>query len=133
MLKNILLASLRHLARNRLYSAISVFGLAVGLWIALLAALVIDSELSHEHFIRGHQDVYLAVHEMTPSGRPTSYMTLSNVRVAGLLKLRFKEVSAATRLADETLAIPSGLLSADFRSPTCTGSDSTSKTFASAQ
>jgi putative ABC transport system permease protein len=115
MLKNVLLASLRHLARNRLYSAISVFGLAVGLWIALLAALVIDSELGHEHFIRGHQDVYLAVHELTPSGRPTSYMTLSNVRVAGLLKLRFEEVSATTRLADETLAIRHGTVEANER------------------
>jgi len=113
MFKNFVTAALRHLVRNRLYSAISVFGLAVGLWMALLAALVIESELSHEHFIAGYPYVYFAVHELTPQGRPTNYMTLSNTRVAALLKLRFPEVVAATRLADETLALRHGTVEAN--------------------
>jgi putative ABC transport system permease protein len=113
MLQNFVIAALRHLVRNRLYSAISVFGLAVGLWMALLAALVIESELSHEHFIPGYENVYFAVHELTPQGRPTNYMTLSNSRVAALMKVRFGEVVAATRLADETLTLRHGTVEAN--------------------
>ena len=110
MLQNFLAAALRHLAHNRLYAVISVLGLAVGLWMALLAALVIEGELSHEHFIPGHQDIYFAVHELTPQGRPTNYMPLTNNRVAALLKLRFGEVAATTRLAEETLPIRHGTI-----------------------
>jgi putative ABC transport system permease protein len=108
MFKNVASACLRHLARNRFYSAISVFGLAVGLWIALLSALVIESEITRDHFIGGYADAYLVVHELTPSARPTSYMTLSNSRVAALLKAHHAEVAATTRLAEETLALRHG-------------------------
>ncbi len=52
--RNCLAAALRHLARNKLYTAISVLGLSVGLCTALLAALVIRNELGHDHFISGY-------------------------------------------------------------------------------
>jgi hypothetical protein len=46
MVANLLSAALRNLARNRLYGAISVMGLAIGVWLALIAALEIHSQLT---------------------------------------------------------------------------------------
>jgi putative ABC transport system permease protein len=87
MFDNYLAAALRHLARNRLYSAISIFGLAVGLCAALMAALVIDSELRYDHFLPGYEHTYLAVSVGTPPGHAPLYYRDSNSRLAALLQL----------------------------------------------
>jgi putative ABC transport system permease protein len=58
MFRNCLAAALRHLSRNRLYTAISVFGLSVGLWGALLTALIIRSQYTQNHFIPGYARIY---------------------------------------------------------------------------
>ena len=73
MLRNYLATALRHLARNRLYSAISIIGLAVGLCGALMAALVIESELRYDTFLPDHEQTYLAVTVGTP--RVTRHFT----------------------------------------------------------
>ena len=113
MVRNVLSSTLRHLARNRLYGAISVVGLAVGVWLALVAALIIHNQLSYDHFIPGYRNVYFAVHVLTPRGRPPNYMELSNSRVAGLLKLRFGEVQDATRLLPDTVTLRHGQIEAN--------------------
>ena len=61
LFRNCLAAALRHLARNKLYTAISVLGLAVGLCSALLAALVVHNRLSQDHFMRDYERVYVGV------------------------------------------------------------------------
>jgi putative ABC transport system permease protein len=98
MFRNCLAAALRHLARNRLYSTISVLGLSVGLSTALLAALVIHNELSHDHFIPGYDRIYMAVTGITPPGEATIYKDSTNAFVGKQLVLKFKEFQAMTRL-----------------------------------
>ena len=74
MFRNCLAAALRHLARNKLYAAISVLGLSVGLCTALLAALVIHNQLSHDHFIPGYDRIYMGMTVITPRGmRPSTW------------------------------------------------------------
>jgi putative ABC transport system permease protein len=102
MFRNCLAAALRHLARNKLYTAISVLGLSVGLCTALLAALVIRNELSHDHFIPGYDCIYMAVTAITPPGEATIYKDSTNGFVGKQLALRFSEIQAMTRLRDGT-------------------------------
>jgi putative ABC transport system permease protein len=98
MFRNCLAAALRHLARNKLYTAISVLGLSMGLCTALLAALVVHNELSHDHFIPGYDRIYMAVTAITPPGQATIYKDSTNSFVGAQLALRFSEIQAMTRL-----------------------------------
>lgn len=74
MLRNVLAAALRHLARSRLYTAVSVLGLAVGLCVVLLVALVIRNQYSHDHDVPGYERTYAVLMAMTRGDRPTEYM-----------------------------------------------------------
>ncbi len=56
---NYLAAGLRNLLRNRVHAAINLVGLSVGFAAALIIALYVRSELSHDRFFPGHRDVYL--------------------------------------------------------------------------
>ncbi len=96
--RNCLAAALRHLARNKLYTAISVLGLSIGLCTALLAALVVHNELSHDHFIAGYDRIYMVVTAITPPGQATIYKGSTNSFVGAQLALRFNEIQSMTRL-----------------------------------
>ena len=98
MFRNCLAAALRHLARNKLYTAISVLGLSVGLCTALLAALVIRDELSHDHFISGYDGVYMVVTAITPPGEAALYKEGTNGFAGSQLALRFSAIQAMTRM-----------------------------------
>ena len=99
MFRNCLAAALRHIGRNKLYTAISVFGLAVGLWAALLAALLLHNQFSFDHFIPGYDRIYMAMSWVTPPGHATIYMSSTNSFVGPELKLAFSEIDAVTRLS----------------------------------
>jgi putative ABC transport system permease protein len=58
MWKNYLVSALGNLRRNRLYAAINIVGLALGVAAALLIALFVRDELNYDRF-QGHRDVYL--------------------------------------------------------------------------
>jgi len=58
MLRNYLAAALRNLARNRLYAAINILGLAVAFSAVILIALYVRHERSYDRFLPGHSDVY---------------------------------------------------------------------------
>ena len=60
MLRHFLITTLRILAANRLQSAIAIFGLALGLAAAILDGLVVANQLSFDHFIPGHENLYFA-------------------------------------------------------------------------
>src|ERR1700733_5946073 len=98
MFRNCLAAALRHLARNKLYTGISVLGLSVGLCTALLAALVVRDELSHDHFIPGYDRIYVVVTAITPPGEAPLYKDSTNGFVGKQLALRFSQIQAMTRM-----------------------------------
>jgi putative ABC transport system permease protein len=105
MFRNCLAAALRHLARNKLYTAISVLGLSIGLCTALLAALVVHNQLSQDHFIAGYERIYTAVTAITPPGHATVYIPSTGSYVGPQLALRFSEIQAVTRLVAEPATV----------------------------
>jgi putative ABC transport system permease protein len=60
MLRHFLVTTLRTLGANRLQSAIAIFGLALGLAAAILDGLVVANQMSFDHFIPGHENLYVA-------------------------------------------------------------------------
>jgi putative ABC transport system permease protein len=98
MLRSALAAAMRHLGRNRLYAALGVAGLALGLAAALLAALMLRDQLGRDHFIPGHARIYMAMTSVTPPGSVTQHMNSTNSFVAPYLKRKFNQVQAVTRL-----------------------------------
>jgi putative ABC transport system permease protein len=59
MLRNYFAAALRNFSRNYLYAGISIAGLALGFAAAVLIALFVRDELTHDQFWPGFADVYL--------------------------------------------------------------------------
>jgi len=69
MLKNVLLTSLRNLARNKLYTLINLLGLATGIACFVLIGLYVDHERSFDRFVPRAEHVYRVVGEIdTGSG-----------------------------------------------------------------
>jgi len=92
MLRNMLAAALRHLARGRLYTMISVLGLAVGLCVALLVTLVIRNQYSYDHDVPGYERTYATSEpRMIELARP-------------LLRL-FAQVQAVARVIEQPLRL----------------------------
>ena len=103
--RNCLAAALRHLAQNKLYTAIGVMGLAVGLSAALLAALVVHDRLSQDHFIPGYDRIYMVVTAITPPGSPTMNFPRAAAFLGPELALKFSEIQAVTRLVPGTVTV----------------------------
>ena len=113
MIRNYLMASLRNLARNKLHSAISLFGLAMGLCGAALAGLLLHSELSYDRFMPGYERVYLGEWTMAPAGHPVGYKILSPNWLASQMRLRFGEIQAITRIAEQVVSVRRGEIQAN--------------------
>ena len=58
MFRNYLVTALRNLARNRLYAAISILGLAVAFTAAILIGQFVRNEFSYDRWIPGYEQVY---------------------------------------------------------------------------
>lgn len=61
MLFNYIVSALRSLARNWLYSTISIFGLAASFAGAILIFQFVRNEFSYDRWIPGHEDVYKVI------------------------------------------------------------------------
>ncbi|HEY1899515.1 MAG TPA: FtsX-like permease family protein [Steroidobacteraceae bacterium] len=108
MFRNCLAAALRHLSRNRLYTAISVLGLAIGLCTALIAALVIRNQYTYDHFVPGYERTYAVLPVITPPGLGRQYIQVTPLRTAGQLGQQFPQVEAASRVLDMKMIVEYG-------------------------
>ena len=113
MLRNYLMASLRNLARNRLHSAISIFGLAIGLCSATLAGVLLRSELSYDRFVADYEHVYLAEWTLAPAGHPVNYKILSPNWLASQMRLSFGEIHTIARVAEQEVGVRRGEIQAN--------------------
>jgi putative ABC transport system permease protein len=99
MLRNMMLASLGNLARNRLYAAINIGGLAIALAAAILIGLFVRDDLTFDHFIPGYADVYrLSVALGSPGSAPQPWAE-ARTDLAAFFKADFPQVQAIARMA----------------------------------
>lgn len=70
MLKNYIKVAFRNLWQNKIYGAINVFGLAVGIACCILIFLYVRHEFSHDRFHKNADSIYrLLIQENWPDGR----------------------------------------------------------------
>lgn len=70
MWSNYLTAGLRHIWKHKLFSAINILGLGIGLASCIAILLFVKEELSYDSFWKDADNVYHATWHSTPAGRP---------------------------------------------------------------
>jgi putative ABC transport system permease protein len=88
MLKNYLKVASRTMQRNRLFSAINVTGLAIGLTCVILLVLWIQDEVSYDQFHKDIDRIYLTAAHVKKSH--VEYIDVSSVPGVGPLGQAFQ-------------------------------------------
>jgi putative ABC transport system permease protein len=97
MLKNYFKIALRNLLRHKGFSAINIFGLAIGMATCLMITLFVQNELSYDRFNKKSGQMVRVIFKVTMQG---DNLSEANVMppVAQTLKAEYPEVLEATRL-----------------------------------
>ena len=96
MFRNVLASTLRNLMRNRLYAAISIGGLAIGMAAAILTALFVRDELTFDRFVPGDRSVYVLISHFDTLGRK-GYDSTIPPEMAAPFRLDFPEAKDVSR------------------------------------
>jgi putative ABC transport system permease protein len=117
MFRNYMAAALRNLGRNRLYAAINIVGLALGISAALLIALFVRDEYTYDRFFPGYRDVYLLTESKDVTDRrllPERW-DFSFPDLAAKLSVQFPQIATVARImtADNPPHIRHGQVEAD--------------------
>jgi len=98
MLGNYLRVAYRSLIRSKLYTVISVAGLAAGIACCILIFLYVQDELSYDRFHANAQEIYRVIRVRTsPDGTASAQPSTSGL-LAPLLKSDFPEVVKSARI-----------------------------------
>ncbi|WP_257666746.1 ABC transporter permease [Parapedobacter tibetensis] len=98
MIKNYIKTAFRTLTKNRSYSAINIFGLALSLSAAILILLWVWDELSYDRMHNKGDRTYVMTATLDPNGGDIWYNTPSTIAVFG--KNEIPAIEAAARIND---------------------------------
>lgn len=98
MIRNYIKVARRKLIRDKLYSVISVFGLAVGIACCLLIFLYVQDELSFDRFHAKAGNIYRLIRVEQRSGEETVISPSVTYNIAPELKANFPEIERTVRL-----------------------------------
>ncbi len=123
MLRHYLAAALRNLARNPLYAAINILGLAVAFAATILIAIFVLHERSFDRFIPGHEDVYRLSAASLRGGAAANASDDLRGPVAESLRAAFPQIRAIAELRNTfgTVSLRRG--SVESLEPTFTWTD----------
>jgi putative ABC transport system permease protein len=97
MFRNVLAATLSNLARNRLYTAISIGGLAVAMAVALLTALFVREELTFDRFLPGSRSLYVVAAQFDNAAMNHQQAAYTPLGLAAQLKQAFPQIKTTAR------------------------------------
>jgi hypothetical protein len=95
MLKNYLITTFRKLGRDRSYTAINVFGLALGITCSLMLFLLIKFELSFDTFHRKAERIY-RINTVAIQPKGTAYTTGTPYPFSAAMRQDFRELEKVT-------------------------------------
>jgi putative ABC transport system permease protein len=98
MFKNYFKIALRNLKKNKAFSLINIFGLAIGLTCFMLMAVFVVNELSYDIYPAQSSNIYRVILSVTGNGDVAAY-PMVDVAVGEGMKNAFPEIKATTRLA----------------------------------
>lgn len=112
MLRHFLITTWRTLGANKLQSAIAILGLALGLAAAILDGLVVANQMSFDHFIPGHENLYLVAMKdiLADSGSRASYTLQSPPDLGKLVAQANPQVLETGRLEHDMVWFRHGQL-----------------------
>ena len=96
-MRNYLVVLFRNLRRERLYAAINIAGLALGIACCLILGLFLKSELTYDQHFKGHENIYRAVNEFSTAGSGDKFSVTSNALGPLLLEQYPQAVKAYVR------------------------------------
>lgn len=105
MFRSYLTAAARNLRRNKSFAAINVTGLAVGFAAALLIALIVRSELTHDRFFTDHERMYRVSSVLKGAGQADMRVDMVRPDIAQKLKAEFPVVEDTARLTGRTYPV----------------------------
>ena len=97
MIKNYFKTAFRNLAKNKIFSLINIFGLAIGLACCLLIAVYVYDELSYDKYPEKAKQMYRVQVNVTGNGSVETYPNV-DIAVGEGMKNTFPEIQAYTRL-----------------------------------
>jgi putative ABC transport system permease protein len=98
----------RTLTRHRLYAALNVLGLAVGIAVFLVLLLDVQFETSFDRWIPGAANVYRVDEIRTFPGRAPAQDADTSGPVAPLLRADYPQITAATRMVSQDARLQTG-------------------------
>ena len=101
MLRNYLLTALRNLARNPLYAAITILGLAVAFAAAILIGQYVRGELTYDHWIPGYQRVYMITNTLVQPGQPPHTWDYGSSVLASQIRAGFAGAETIARIDED--------------------------------
>ncbi|HEX2759047.1 MAG TPA: ABC transporter permease, partial [Rhizomicrobium sp.] len=108
MFRNYLVIALRNIIRHKLYSAINIAGLAVGLACAILIILFVRDELSYDSWIPGSDKLYRVEVTFHVPGRPDIVTAQTTMPLTVAMRDQIPEVRSQTRLSQQRMTMKSG-------------------------
>jgi putative ABC transport system permease protein len=87
-MNNFLLVLLRMLRREKLYAAINIAGLSLGVACCLILGLFLHSELTYDHHYPKYRNIYRLVNEFTTGGANDKFAVTSRV-IGPMLKAEY--------------------------------------------
>ncbi|MFV3077588.1 ABC transporter permease [Niveispirillum fermenti] len=102
MWKNYLMVAIRNLLKHKLYSAINICGLAIGLATCVLILLFVRNETTYDRFFSDSDRLYqVAIRAQLP-GRQADNVAVAMLPLAAALKEGFPEVEMTARVVQDT-------------------------------
>lgn len=110
MFKNYLITALRNMLRHKLYSAINIGGLSIGLAACLLIFLFVQNELSYDRWLPESERIFrLEGKYKGEAGEPDNVMALSPGPLSKPLQANFGHlIEVSTRMLTEEFLITQG-------------------------
>ena len=105
MLSNVLLSLYRSMSRHLLYAALNVLGLAAGIAVFLVLALVVQYERGFDRWVPDGSHVYRLDTTWTMAGRARQEAADTTFVALDLLRSDFPTIEAGTRMMERTLPV----------------------------
>ncbi len=100
MVKNYLILTLRNIFRQKAYSFINIFGLAVGITSFIIILLYVQNELSYNKHIDDAENKYRVIEIQEAPGVGSQHVAVTMGPLAAALKSDFPEVKQALRITN---------------------------------
>lgn len=103
MLRNYLITAIRNIFRDKFYTFINIFGLAIGIAVAIFIMLYVRDELNYDKYNKNYKQIYRLESDFTIAGKEDKFAA-TQIPLAPTLKDEYPEIEEYVRF------VPAGTL-----------------------